>query len=286
MRIKKSYNLNQLRDYSTIFSRGEVIRWIKSDLTSLDLKIKRYDSKFSAGNRTYLSYLKYIYKILETFYANEYVYKNELINKWLMDEVGSSDSVVFNEFRSGKAVADLAMFNGISKAFEIKTTLDKDTRLNSQVCEYQKLFNEVYLIVPESKVENYLKLYPDVGIVVYQELGKEFRLAKSASNNRCIDVNALMGTLHTHEYISIVEQYYGSKPSFTDFNKFEVCKELIEEIPQKYLNDLFLTAMKRRKIFNDFSKSEKQLNQLFLSLNLSHEKQHKLLDNLRSCINT
>jgi len=285
MRIKKSYCLDQLRDYSTLFSRSEVVRWFKSDLSSLDLKINRYDSKFISDDRTYLSYLKYVYRILESFYPNEYVYKNELINKWLIREIGSSDSVVFNEFRLGRAVADLAMFNGVSKAFEIKTTLDKDTRLNSQVKEYQKLFNEVYLIVPESKIENYQKLYPDVGLVVYQDASKEFRLEKLANNNPFIDVNALMGTLHTHEYISIVEQHYGCRPSFTDFSKFEVCKQLIEEIPQKPLNDLFISAMKKRNIFNVFSKTEKQFNQLFLSLNLSLDKQHKLLDNLRCNIN-
>ena len=84
MYIKKSYHINQLRDYSSLFSRTEVCRWHKKDLTSLKIKISRYDTSLINNNCTYLSYLKYVYRILEKFYPNEYVYKNEFINKWLI----------------------------------------------------------------------------------------------------------------------------------------------------------------------------------------------------------
>ena len=80
---------------------------------------------FDTKKYCYLSYLKTVYKILERFYPNAYVYKNEFIIRWLLKEIGIVDSVVFSEFRLGKAVADLAMLNGISKVFEIKTLFDK-----------------------------------------------------------------------------------------------------------------------------------------------------------------
>jgi len=281
MKISKSYHIDQLRDYSTLFTRREVNRWFKSDLSSINLKINRYDVEFIDGSKTYLSYLKHIYRILERFYPNEYVYKNELINKWLIDELGTSDSIVYNEFRLGNAVADLAMFNGVSKAFEIKTILDKDARLHSQITEYHKLFNEVYIIVPETRLDNYINLYPDVGIVIFRNSNKGFELAKPATAIKCIEIEPLMQTLHTHEYIFMVEEYYGERPLFNDFNKFDICKKLIEKIPQNTLNDLFITTMKKRKVNNEFSKREKQLNQIFLSLNLSQVQQAQLLSNLR-----
>lgn len=107
MYIKKSYQINQLRDYSSLFSRSEVLRWNKNDLTSLITKISRYDNSLINKKYTYLSYLKYVYKVLEKFYPNEYIYKNEFINKWLIRELGKSDSIVYNEFRLGKTVADI-----------------------------------------------------------------------------------------------------------------------------------------------------------------------------------
>lgn len=285
MTVKKSYHANQLRDYSSLFSRSEVNRWLKCDLSSVDLKIKRYDIKFSESNKTYLSYLKHVYRVLEQFYPNEYVYKNELINKVLIQELSSCDSVVFNEFRLGKAIADLTIFNGISKVFEIKTTLDKNARLESQISEYHKLFNEIYLIVPDGKLESYWNLYPNIGIIAYEECNQEFRVVKEATFKISIDIDILMRTLHTNEYIKLVEQYYGQKPIFTDFNKFDVCKRLIEKIPQNELNTLFIGIIKKRRIFNAFSTAERQLNQIFLSLNLSSDKQKKLLAHLKSKIN-
>ena len=72
MNIKKSYNVDQLRDYSSLFSRSEVSRWCKNDMTSLDLKITRYDTSIISNNWTYSIYLKHIYKIIEKFYPNEY----------------------------------------------------------------------------------------------------------------------------------------------------------------------------------------------------------------------
>ena len=74
-----------------------------------------------------------------------------------------------------------------------------------------------------------------------------------------------MQVLHTNEYIKIVEAHYGFRPSYTDFNKFEVCKSLIKKIPLKKLNDCFVSVMKERKIENKFTRKEKFLNQIYYS---------------------
>lgn len=284
MNIKRAYDVNQLRDYSCLFTRSEVNRWYNNDFSSLRLKVLRYNSSLLADNCTYLSYLKHVYRVLEIFYPNEYIYKNEFINKWLLKEIGVSDSIVFNEFKLGKAVADLVMFNGNSKVFEIKTLLDKETRLNNQLVEYSKLFNEVYLIVPEEKIEKYLQYDSKVGIITYEYKNNAFSLVRRATYNEVLDVDTLMEVLHTNEYISIVENYFGTKPAFTDFNKFKVCKELINQIPTNILNQQFIGLMKARKINNEFSKNENEFNQIFLSLNYSNKQKRKLLSNLRTMI--
>lgn len=284
MNIKKSYNIDQLRDYSSLFSRGEVSRWYKNDFTSIKLKISRYDNSLISGNCTYSTYLKHIYKVIEKFYPNEYVYKNEFINKQLMKELGTSNSIIYNEFRLGKAVADMVMFNGNSKVFEIKTLLDKDSRLDNQLFQYGKIFNEVYVIAPRIKADKYINLDDKTGIILYDERNRDFTFARASVKNTSIDVDILMQVLHTNEYISIVEQHFGFKPSFNDFNKFEICKNLIKQIPHNTLNQFFIALMKKRKINNEFSKKENHLNQMFLSLNLSIEEKQVLLTNLNSNI--
>ena len=101
MQIKKTYPVNQLRDYSSLFMRSEVIRILNEDHSSINKKVGRYDKNLFNKDITYLKYYKYIYKVLGKYYPNEYFCKNEFINKWLKNELGNSDSVIFSEFRIG-----------------------------------------------------------------------------------------------------------------------------------------------------------------------------------------
>lgn len=280
--MKKSYNINQLRDYSYLFSRSEVNKWIKNDFENVNLKMQRYDSKFVP--KTYLSYLKKVYKVLQKFYANEYVYKNEFLNQWLIKELGSEKSKIYNEFRLGNAVADLVMFNGCSRVFEIKTLLDKESRLNSQLEAYKKVFNEIYLIVPHSKFEIYKNYEDNIGLITYDQENRKFDLVRKAERNNIIEVDSIMKILHTKEYRSIVNEYFGLIPTCSDFEQFNVCKKLIEKIPTEELNKLFIHLMKQRKIFNAFSPNNTEFNQICLSLNLNEVQKEKLFTNLNSTI--
>lgn len=246
------------------------------------MKIYRHDPTMLQKKSTYLDYLKHVYSILARFYPNEYVYKNEFISKWLLEEIGVTGSVLFNEFKLGKAVADLAMFNGVSKVFEIKTLLDKEARLSNQLEQYGRIFNEIYIVVPEMKSHLYLKRDPTTGIIVYDSATSSFSLVREAQHREDIDVDVLMEVLHTHEYVAIVEKYFGHKPEFHDFNKFQVCKELIKQIPCGILSKQFVTLMKQRKIHNAFSKREKQFNQISLSMNYTAIQKRQLLSNLRT----
>jgi hypothetical protein len=284
MRLNKKYDIHQLRDYSSVFTRSEVMRWRESDWSSLRAKVERYDPNLLKSQCTYLTYIKYVYRVLEKFYPNEYVYKNEFITKWLLEEIGIKDSILFSEFRLGKVVADLAMFNGISRVFEIKTLLDKETRLSNQVQQYRRLFNEVYLIVPEAKSTIYLKLDSDVGVIAYNQTNGSFELLRSAQFNIDISVDILMEVLHTKEYITLAKLYYGDLPPYNDFNKFKICKELIQQIPQEFLNNNFVLLMKARNVHNAFSKKENQFNQLCLSMNYDLDQRRKLLSKLSTTI--
>ena len=149
MKSRFIYDINQLRDYSSLFSRCHVLAWLKADFSSVNSTIKRYDEKWLRSERmTYLGYLRRIYSILSDSYQNEYIYKNEYLKQLITNELGQDGSTVFSEFRTGDAIADLAMFNGISKAFEIKTEFDSSARLDAQLKSYKKVFNAIYLIIP------------------------------------------------------------------------------------------------------------------------------------------
>ena len=274
---------NQLRDFSTLFSRSEVNRWLKGDFQSIYIKLERYNLTDKNKGISYLKFLRNVYHILEENYQNEYVLKNEFLNKWLKNELGTNNSVIFNEFRISKAIADLAMFNGVSKVFEIKTILDKEYRLSNQIQEYKKIFNEVYIIVPDVFLSKYSSYDDSVGIITFDSNSKSFEIIQKAKRINNINSNTLMDVLHTKEYLEISTKYYGQLPKMNSFNQFEICKELISKIPQNELNSLFLTTMKKRNINNQFfNKVNNEFNQICLSLNLKKRERDNLINSLKT----
>jgi hypothetical protein len=281
MRLKRTYSINQLRDYSSLFLRSEISRLLNNDHRSVNHKIERYDRCLFKKDFTYLQYFKYLYKVLGKHYQNEYYFKNEFLNQWLKSELGKEDSVIFSEFRIGKAIADLAMFNGVSKVFEIKTTLDKMDRLSGQLEAYRKVFNEIYLIVPSKCVNNYLEYDYNIGIISFDSLENSFHLIRYAHHLLKIEVSALMEVLYTHEYKEIVLSYFGFLPKMTDFTQFDICSQYIRRIPIEDLNMLFVNCIKKRMVHNlFFNKKNSEMNQVCLSLNLSKKDCELLITNL------
>jgi hypothetical protein len=288
MSIKSTYNQNQLRDYSSLFSRSVAELWIKSNFDSINYKIERYDSKWqNSSNATYLDYLKYVYQILEKNYQNEYIFKNSFLNEWLIKEIGHNNTKVFNEFRVGNAVADLVMFNGKSKVFEIKTEFDSSKRLNLQIENYSKAFNQIFLIVPESKLSIYSKFDKSIGLISFNnnEKSEKFTLQRDAITNDEIDSETIMKVLHTNEYKSIVKSFYGELPIMTSFNQYNICNDLIKKIPNNELNKKFIEKMKNRYLENVLSnRYYKEFNQISLALKLNKKDREIMIKNLKSPI--
>jgi len=278
-----STNINQLRDFSTFFTRSEVLRLLKSDFKSVNTKLQRYDLIEKKRGCSYLEVLKKAYKDIQNSYQNEYVLKNEFLNKCLVEKVLNKNSIVFNELRLGNSIADLAIFNGVSKAFEIKTILDKECRLSSQIETYKKIFNETYIIVPEQQVDKYLKFDNEVAVFSYDSNLNKFELVREATRNEVIDIDVLMNVLHSKEYLSIVHNHFGIVPELNSFNQFDICKKLISTIDYLELNNIFLETMKSRKIHNSFfNKINSEFNQVSLSLNLKEIERNKLIDKLKN----
>lgn len=284
---KSDISINQLRDYSSLFSRNAVTSWMKNDFQTINVKIQRYDKKWLNSNRgTYMDYIKYVYKVLESKYQNEYILKNSFLNEWLIKEIGHGNSQVFSEFRVGNAIADLVMFNGTSKAFEIKTEMDSPKRLNFQLENYRKAFNEIYLILPHLKVNQYQYCDKEIGIITFFPDAKEkFQIHRKSITNEIVDKDTIMKILHTREYKSMVREHHGLLPAMTSFNQFDVCRELLFDIPNNQLNSYFIKFMKARQRGNALSKRNyREFNQMSLAMKLSPDERKNLITRLKSPI--
>lgn len=266
---------SKIKTYSSVYSRNSAIKILSKDFSFINQMIKKYDEKFI--DKTYLDYFKYIYKVLEKQYQNEYIYKNSFLNKYLI----KNSSYLFSELKLGNNIVDLASFNEISSAFEIKTHLDTKTRLNDQINAYKKVFNEIYLIVPSSKVEEYLSFNSDVGIIDFPE----FKIHRNPNLNFDICPENIMQILHTKEYKNIVLEYFGYLPCINSFNQFKICGDMIKKIPSDKLSTLLIEQLKIRSYNEKLSiKNYKEFNQLFLSLKLDNAKRKAFINILKQSV--
>lgn len=263
---------NIWKSASTVFSRNAVTDVIKyNDFSHLNWVLSLCSTKKNVS--TYLDIMDIVYRNMTKHYRCEYVYKNEIIKHLVRNFKKTDQSVVFNEFHVADSIADLAMFNGDSKAFEIKTEYDSSKRLEKQMRAYKKIFDKCYIVVPEEKVSDYLYSIDDkTGIIAltYNKGHVSLSTYREAIQNEHIDAATLIRCLRTKEYEHIVSSYYGMLPVVGVGQLFDVCSELMAKMPTPILRDFFHSEMKKRKKDLSLLKDVPQpLKQLCVSLNLN-----------------
>lgn len=284
--INANEELVKLRDFSSAFSRSAFIDVLNfNDYSHFNWLVSKYDILRCA---TYSDLLKKSYSVISKYYRCEYVYKNELI-KLLLKKYGTRNSVYFNEFRVGNSIADMVMFNGESKAFEIKTEYDTPRRLDKQMDDYKRFFDKCYIIVPENKVDEYRDIVESTtGIIAMSHKNGSIILkeVRHAEQNERFDFEALMSCLRTEEYKNIVLSLGESLEGVAGYDMYKYCYRVISKENPNKLRELFLREIKKRK--NNTALLRKypmSIRQMMLSLNLPQDKANKLLEQLNININ-
>ena len=275
-----TYEISRLRDYSSLFSGQTCERALRKNSVSVFENVfRKYDSHL-CDKITVWDYLRYVYDILEKQYQNEYVVKNTFLNTLLLEEYSLDSTIAFSEFRVGDAIADLVLMNGISKAFEIKTELDSDARLYSQLNEYCQLFDECYIVIPKSQLNYYKQKVDDgIGIVVFEETDGKYVVTqkRKARRNRKVSVDVLMRSVRCEEYKQMVMESYGRLPDVNAFEMYEACKIKLSKLSSKKLHALFLRTIKRRySLTQQLPSFPMETRQMYLSMSMKQNQIIKL----------
>lgn len=276
----------RLRDLSSIFSRSaftDVLNY--NDYSHFNWLSSKYDTLKCS---TYFDLLNKSYSLISKYYRCEYVYKNELI-KLLLKKYGTRNSVYFSEFRVGNSIADMVMFNGESKAFEIKTEYDTSRRLDKQMEDYKRFFDKCYIVVPKNRLEEYYNIVePTTGIITMSRDNGRIILkeVRSANQNKHFDPEALISCLRTEEYKNITLSLGVSLDGVAGYDMYTFCYNVISQADSDKLRRFFLREVKKRK--NNTALLRKypmSIRQMMLSLNLPEDKANKLLEQLNININ-
>ena len=155
--INKDYNIYDPEDV-----RWAKIGYVLNKTNSSDIELLR---------KTCLSN-KVVNDMIFNYYFCERVIKYYFI-KHLKDQM---NHIVAFEMNIGDSRIDICRINGSSYAYEIKTEYDTFDRLGSQMQDYLRTFEKVYVIVPIGRVNDVKNLIPEsCGIISYRFVCKAFR---------------------------------------------------------------------------------------------------------------
>lgn len=270
------------RQYAQAFGRSvyaDILRWGDSELLTLLCRSNR-----RRADETYMDCLHRFYSSMKRDYRCEYVFKNEIIAE-LRKHYARIQSLVVNEFRVGTSIADLAFFNGESRAYEIKTGYDTPRRLEGQLRDYRRVFDKCYLVIEQGEVDRWKEYDEDMGIIAFCHGPRgriTMREVRPARKNSHIDVDSLMTCLRANEYEFIAEHYAKAKLSERSYKHFSECKAVFKAMDNMKLHDAFLeTIEKRRSSFYLLEQTPHELYQVCLSMHLTS----KQLDTINNSLN-
>lgn len=285
--ILKDENIDILRSLSELFSSAHFSRIIRND----DQKyIQKKTKKHFSHSSTYKNILTFLYSELQSKYRSEYIYKNALLNKFLIEKYSLSRTSVLNEFAIGNSIADFILLNGEARIYEIKTDLDSLDKLDKQLSDYIQFANKVYIVTSPKHVDKILLKYADSSIGVIEFTNKnKFKELKAAHNNLDhFNYLTIFKTLRKKEYLEIIEEYFGFIPNVPNTLIFKECLELIKMIDVGCFQTLAFNKLKRRKIkCPDLFKSHEtpyELKHICYTLDLSEREYNNFYNFLSTAI--
>ncbi|MCH9270043.1 MULTISPECIES: sce7726 family protein [Pantoea] len=217
---------------SKIFSRNVVLEIAKKNRCELfrDIIMDNCPSYKTEGKSIYKIYDE-MYGLLKKKYRNEYVYKNEIAKNIIRKTHKFKNVSYVNEFKVNGCIADVAIFNDTSTAYEVKTELDSFDRLDEQLSVYKDVFEFVYVVIPQSKINHALKVAHDnTGIITLNEKNILNYERSAISNKNFLSKEKMFNCLKPSEYIFLYEKVTRSKPFGRPADVKEMCRDVFVEL--------------------------------------------------------
>lgn len=179
---------------------------------------------------------------------DEYIYKAALTHRILMGTHSLRTASMLNEFRTGASKADVAILNGTTTVYEIKSERDSLGRLEQQLINYRKVFASVYVIAGENHVGAVLEAAPaDVGVM---SLSTRFQIKTeraAVDQPHRISPLAVFDSLRTAEAADIVAQAGLKVPCVPNTRLRTELRLQFEVLEPQAVHSAMLSTLKRTR---------------------------------------
>ena len=145
------------------------------------------------------------YSTLLRGYRNEYVFKNAIVSKIVFGRHRPTTASAILELPLGESIADVAVFNGTSTVYEIKTDLDSFGRLASQMRDYTTRIERVNVVVSDRRAATAERHIPErIGLLALRRNGALGVIRPAGSNLAHMRSDHIFGILRTREVEDIL----------------------------------------------------------------------------------
>ncbi|MHB9027049.1 MAG: sce7726 family protein [Armatimonadota bacterium] len=179
---------------------------------------------------------------------HEYIYKNALAQKVLLGRHSLNTSCMITEFRAGSCKADVVILNGTSTVYEIKSERDRLDRLEKQLHEYLKIFDQVQVITGDNHVDALERNIPvEVGIQVLTGRFSISDYRPPVSNIANVRPESIFESLQRSEYLTILNMYDITVPAVPNTRMHAVAKELFCSLTPEQAHKGMVEALKENR---------------------------------------
>lgn len=179
----------------------------------------------------------------------EYVFKNTIARRLLIDRHPWGEARLMSEFRVGPCKADLVILNGTSTVYEIKTGLDNLGRLHAQLEAYRLVFDRIYVVCERSQAERIAdSVGPGVGIVTIGDDAAVTEARTAASNAANTRPPAMLAALRKPEYLSIIAAETGDVPQVPNGRLWGECVRIAGTLDPERVHARMVQLLRARPV--------------------------------------
>lgn len=192
------------------------------------------------------------YSQLLQSYRCEYVYKNAIATSLLLGRHsidGPGAARLLSEFWVGQVKADVAVINGTSTVYEIKTELDDFKRLENQLKGYSSLFDRIYVVTTKSMTDSALELLPrHAGLLILNEQGELEVNRQARSNKECVNIRTIFLAMRQMEVLQYCHEEFGVSLELPNGVRAEECWTHFGKLSPSKAHDAMVKMVRRRTI--------------------------------------
>lgn len=179
---------------------------------------------------------------------SEYVYRSALTHNVLLGKHSLNTASMLTEFAVGSSKADLAVLNGTSCVYEIKSERDSLSRLEAQIADYRKVFARVYVIAGQKHLDDVIaNTDSDVGVLYLARWNRIRTVREAKENSERLCSLAIFDSARRDEACAILKAIGLEVPNLPNTQIHRAMRALFEPLDPAMVHSHWVHTLKRTR---------------------------------------